>query len=90
MNKSTRNLSKKWHLAIILATAPIIADAETSLTTFEEGHLSTLQVIEKVKKENKGRIIKAERKATSSHPNCHHVKMKTSSGEFKLIKEGCS
>lgn len=60
-----------------------------SATAFAEEHMSTLQVIEKVKEENKGRLIKAERKESDGYPNCHHVKMKTADGEFKLIRYKC-
>lgn len=60
-----------------------------TVTAVAEEHMSTLQVIEKVKEKNEGRLIKAERKATDDYPNCHHVKMKTVDGEFKLIRYKC-
>jgi len=88
--KTIKKLSLRSCLVLVLATIPIAsANSGTNDIKLEEGHLSTLQVIERVKKTNKGRIIKAERKSTKSHPNCHHIKMKTDAGEFKLIRFKC-
>jgi len=52
--------------------------------------MTTSQVKTEIKKKHKGRIIYIKRKATSSHPNCHIVKMVTSAGEFKYIRYACS
>lgn len=85
-----KRLGLRSSLVLALAIVPITsASSGTNDVSLEEGHLSTLQVIERVKQKNKGRIIKAERKSTKSHPNCHHIKMKTDAGEFKLIRFKC-
>ncbi|MGV6808600.1 MAG: hypothetical protein ACWA5U_01875 [bacterium] len=60
-----------------------------SATAFAEERLSTIEVIEEVKGENKGRLIKAERKESEGYPNCHHIKLKMADGEFKLIRYKC-
>ncbi|HHC74199.1 MAG TPA: hypothetical protein ENK78_03910 [Thiothrix sp.] len=67
-------------LALLLPNATAFA---------EEERLSTIEVIEAVKGENKGRLIKAERKESEGYPNCHHVKLKMADGEFKLIRYKC-
>ncbi len=53
------------------------------------GHVSTLQVKTAVKKKHKGRIIYAKRKATKKYPNCHIIKMITTTGEFRYIRYAC-
>jgi len=52
-------------------------------------HMSTTQVKSAVKDKNKGKVIFIERKGTPSHPNCHTVKMVTTSGEFRYIRYAC-
>ena len=65
----------------------------TAATVYMKGpttkHISTLQVKAAVQKRHKGRIIYIKRMATPSHPNCHTVKMITTTGEFRYIRYAC-
>lgn len=53
-------------------------------------HLSTLQVKDAVKKLYKGRIIYSKRTPKPGFPNCHVIKMITTTGEFKYIRYACT
>lgn len=67
-----------------------VADARTvNMNGPDNPHMSTLQVKAAVKKKHKGRVIYIERKPTSGHPNCHIVKMITTTGEFRYIRYAC-
>lgn len=64
--------------------------ATVSIDGPDAPHLSTLQVKSIVKKQHRGRIIYAKRRATPKHPNCHVIKMITTTGEFLYIRYACS
>lgn len=76
-------------LVTLMFITPGLALAHTGQHGENAEHESTLQVIAAVKENQRGRIIKAERKSTKSHPNCHVIKMKTDAGEFKVIRYAC-
>ncbi len=72
-----------WSAGVAQAATVNIPDTST-------GHLSTLQVKTAVKKLHKGRIIYTKRTAKPGFPNCHIVKMITTTGEFKYIRYACT
>jgi len=80
---------------IILLTASLLGLTAVQAGTIDipnnkPGHLSTLQVKTAVKKLHKGRIIYTKRTAKPGYPNCHTIKMITTTGEFKYIRYACT
>lgn len=80
---------------VIVLTASLLAATSTQAATIhisnnDSGHLSTLQVKTAVKKLHKGRIIYTKRTVKPGFPNCHVIKMITTTGEFKYIRYACS
>lgn len=79
--------------ALLSSTFLVATSAQASSVAVPNntpGHLSTLQVKAAVKKLYKGRIIYIKRTAKPNFPNCHVVKMITTSGEFKYIRYACT
>jgi hypothetical protein len=91
MNKKI--LSVKQTVQSLIAASFLIAGSAYAGDVHMDGpdkpHMSTTQVKSEVKDKNKGKVIYIERKATSEHPNCHTVKMVTTTGEFRYIRYAC-
>lgn len=87
-----RSMAKSSVIAAILLaiSLPLSSSYANGLNFSSESHLSTLEVIDAAEKKHKARVIKAKRKAKPGFPNCHELKMKTSSGVFKIIRVHCS
>ena len=52
--------------------------------------ISILQVKQAIQKKHAGEITSIEKKATTDHPNCHIVKMKTETNGLKYIRYACN
>ncbi len=83
-----KNILQVMFLGSILSTGFATA-ATVHMEGPTTGHISTLQVKAAVQKRHKGRIIYIKRVATPSHPNCHTIKMITTTGEFRYIRYAC-
>ena len=52
--------------------------------------ISKLEVVSRVKKSKyKGRILSVKKQRTYKHPDCYHVKLLQTDGEYQLIKVAC-
>jgi hypothetical protein len=87
------NISIKNAVKLIVTSSFFVASiayaAEVHMDGPDTPHMSTTQVKSVVKDKHKGKVIFIERKETPSHPNCHTVKMVTTSGEFRYIRYAC-
>ena len=52
--------------------------------------VSIIQVKQAIQKKHEGEITSIEKKATTEHPNCHIVKMKTATNGLKYIRYACN
>ena len=92
--KSIRSMATSTAISVTLATTVFCINtaqaATVDIANNNPGHLSTLQVKDAVKKIYKGRIIYSKRTSKRGYPNCHVIKMITTTGEFKYIRYACS
>ena len=92
--KSIRRLivsnAKTTLLTASLLSATVAYAGTISIPNNNPGHLSTLQVKTAVKKLHKGRIIYSKRTPKPGFPNCHTIKMISTTGEFKYIRYACA
>ena len=88
-----RQVSIKRAAQLLITGAFLITSAanagEVNMDGPDTPHMSTTQVKSAVKDKNKGKVIFIERKETPNHPNCHTIKMVTTSGEFRYIRYAC-
>lgn len=90
VRKSVASIAKITLLSASLFGLSTAHAATINIPNNTPGHLSTLQVKTAVKKLHKGRIIYTKRTAKPGYPNCHVIKMITTTGEFKYIRYACS
>lgn len=99
MGFSIKNKSIRHAVASVITSTALLTfifgistanAASVDIPNNNPGHLSTLQVKTAVKKIYKGRIIYSKRTAKPGYPNCHVIKMITTTGEFKYIRYACS
>jgi hypothetical protein len=86
------SIAKKSAIAtIFLAMTLTLTNSQADELRFSnETHRSTLERIDEAEEKYKARVIRAKRKAKPGFPNCHELKMKTSSGVFKIVRVHCS